>query len=102
MIGVTERAKEELKRKLSAKVDNPEASLRLTASGPDKFSLDTDLEVPGDQVVKHKGSKVLLVEKELANSLEGHTLAFEDKKLVIVKGPLSGFNKKEVKNANSD
>lgn len=76
MLTVTQRAKEELKRILSAKVDNPQAGVRLTSSGRDKFGLGIDVEMPGDQVVKHKGSKVLLVEQGLADRLEGVTLDF--------------------------
>lgn len=91
MIGVTERAKEELKKILSTKVDNPQASLRLMASGPQgQFGLSIDVETTGDQVVEHKGSKVLLVERELADRLEGRTLDVEDTtegpKLVILSG----------------
>ena len=89
MLKVTQRAKEELKRILSAKVDNPKAGVRLTASGPDKFGLGIDVEMPGDQVVKHKSSKVLLMENELATSLEGQTLDFtgtaEGPKFVLIK-----------------
>ena len=89
MLKVTQRAKEELKRILSAKVDNPKAGVRLTASGPDKFGLGIDVEKPGDQVVKHKSSKVLLVEQGLAGSLEGQTLDFtgtaEGPKFVFIK-----------------
>lgn len=96
MIRVTERAKEELKRMLSAKLDNPQAAWRLTASGPDKFVLGMDVAVPGDQVVEHEGSKVLLVEQDLADRLQEHTLAFEYKKFIIAKGPLSAFNKSVV------
>jgi len=76
MLKVTQRAKEELKRILSTKVDNPQAGVRLSVSGSDKFGLGIDVEKPGDQVVKHKSSKVLLVETELANTLEGQTLDF--------------------------
>lgn len=79
MIAVTERAKEELEKLLSDKVDNPQAGLRLITSGPpNQFGLSIDIEMPGDQVVKHKGSKVLLVEQELATRLEGLTLDVED------------------------
>ena len=89
MLTVTQRAKEELKRILSAKVDNPQAGVRLSASGPNKFSLGIDVEMPGDQVVKHKGSKVLLVEHEIATRLEGQTLDFtgtaEGAKFVFIK-----------------
>jgi Fe-S cluster assembly iron-binding protein IscA len=78
MIEVTERAKKELKGILSAKVDNPQAGLRLMANSQSQLSLHIDVEMTGDQVVKHKGSKVLLVENELANTLEGQTLDFTD------------------------
>ena len=89
MLKVTQRAKEELKRILSTKVDNPQAGVRLSASGPDKFGLGIDVEKPGDQIVKHKSSKVLLVENELATKLEGQTLDFtgtaEGTKFVFLK-----------------
>ena len=63
MLAVTERAKEELKRMLSAKADNPQAGLRLTPSSPNKFALGIDTEMSGDQVVMHEGLKVLLAKK---------------------------------------
>ena len=97
MIGVTERAKQELKRILSAKVDNPQAGLRFISSGPDQFGLSIDIEMPGDQVVQHEGSKVLLVEHELATRLEGHILDFEDtpdgKNFVLVERELRNRSK---------
>jgi len=77
MIDVTERAKQELKKILSSKVDNPLAGLRLSTSGG-QFAFSIDVEMPGDQVVEYEGSKVLLVEGELATRLEGHTLDIED------------------------
>jgi len=78
MLRVTERAKQQLKQILAAKVDNPRAVLRLTASEPDKLGLGIDIEMPGDQVVEYEGSKVLVVEQGLAASLEGRTLDVED------------------------
>lgn len=78
MLAVTERAKEELKRILSAKVDNPQAGLRLTPSSPNKYALSIDIEMAGDQVVMHEGSKVLLLEEGLAASLTGFTLDLKD------------------------
>jgi len=96
MIGVTERAKAELKKILSATADNPKIALRLDAKSPNGFALGTDVEVPGDQVVEYGGSRVLLLEHKLAASLKEYTLTFEDKEFVIVKGPLSGFNKNVV------
>lgn len=79
MLTVTERAKQELKKLLSAKVDNPQAGLRLITSGPSgELGLSIDIEAPDDQVVEYKGSKVLLVEHELADRLKGHILDFQD------------------------
>ena len=78
MITVTEGAKQQLKKILSAKVDNPHAGLRLTPSDPGQFALSIDIELPGDQVVEHEGSKVLLVEQALAASLKGVTLDVQD------------------------
>jgi len=87
MLVVTERAKQGLKKLLSTKVDNPQAGLRLITSGPSgEFGLSIDMEMPGDQVVEYKGSKVLLVEQELATRFEGHILDFEHKDFVISKG----------------
>jgi len=78
MIDVTARARQELRRILSEKVDMPQARLRLIARGQGKLGLGIDIEMPGDQVVEHEGSRVLLVEDSLANSIEGVTLDVED------------------------
>jgi Fe-S cluster assembly iron-binding protein IscA len=87
MLAVTERAKEELKRMLSAKADNPQAGLRLVPSSPGTWALIIDIEMPDDQVIEYEGSKVLLVEQALAASLEGVTLDVQDtaegRKLVV-------------------
>ena len=49
--------------------DNPEASLRPVANSQRQLGLAIDIEKTGDQVVEHDGSKVLLVENELAITL---------------------------------
>ena len=95
MIMVTERAKQELKTMLSTNVDNPLATLRLTIAGQEQLGLgiDIDIERPGDQVVEHEDSKVLVVEENLASSLEGVTLDTQDTpegpKLVVSQDPQS-------------
>jgi len=78
MIGVTERARQELKRILTANTDKPEACLRLTANDQGQLGLAIDTERQGDQAVEHEDSKVLLVEKELADTLQGITIDVED------------------------
>jgi Fe-S cluster assembly iron-binding protein IscA len=89
MILVSEEAKNELQKMLAEKVDNPLAGIRLvrgTAQG--FYGLSIDIEMPGDQVVEHNGSKILLVDKELSNSLDGATVDVEDsdqgKSLVVL------------------
>ena len=78
MIGVTERAKQELKKMLLADADDPLAGLRLTATDQDKLGLSIDVETPGDTVVEHEGSKVLMVEQQLSDQLQGFTIDVED------------------------
>ena len=78
MIGVTERARQELKRILTANTDKPEACLRLTANDQGQLGLAIDVERQGDQAVEHEDSKVLLVEKDLADTLQGITIDVED------------------------
>ncbi len=74
MINVTERAKWELKRLLSQKVDWPEACLRLMDRGQGVLGLGLDIELPEDQIVEYQGIKVLIVEPELAAKIKGTTL----------------------------
>ena len=89
MIAVTERAKGELKKMLSKKVDNPLAVLRLSPIQKG-LGLRLDVEMPGDEVVKYENSKILVVEQALADTLENVTIDVEDTpdgpELVIVKG----------------
>ncbi|MDP3879281.1 MAG: hypothetical protein Q8Q07_03105 [Dehalococcoidales bacterium] len=58
MIGVTERAKEELKKILDANTDNPEVSLRLMANDQGQLGLAIDREKQGDQTVEHEDAKI--------------------------------------------
>ncbi|MFQ5997140.1 MAG: hypothetical protein ACE5KP_05900 [Dehalococcoidales bacterium] len=78
MINVTERARQELKRILTASVDNWYARLRLIPRGEGRIGLGIDIEMPGDEVVEYEGSGLLVVEHELAASLEGVILDVED------------------------
>lgn len=78
MITVSEPAKQMLKSMLGAQGADPQTGLRLRRVKPRSYTLTVDKEAPGDQVVKHEGSKVLLVDKELADSLEGNTIGLAD------------------------
>ena len=88
MIGVTERAKKELKKILNDNVDHPEARLRLRINDQGQLGLGIDIEMPDDKVIEYEGSKLLLVEPELADSLEDIAIDVEDNdegsQLVIV------------------
>lgn len=78
MINVTERACKELKKILTSSVDNWYARLRLISRGQGCLGLGIDIEMPGDEVVEHEGSGLLVVEHKLAASLEGVILDVED------------------------
>jgi hypothetical protein len=77
MIAVTERAKEQLESILVSKVDISLATLRLIATDEGGYGLHIDVENPGDKVVKYNGKKVLVINKELADNLEGTILDTE-------------------------
>lgn len=78
MITVTDSAKEHLKNTLLAHTDDPNISLRLVAKPAGKLGFVLDSEAEGDQVVEHKGTKVLLVGQELVPVVEGLTLDVQD------------------------
>jgi Fe-S cluster assembly iron-binding protein IscA len=78
MIGVTNRAKHQLKKILSDKVDTPQARIRLVHRGEGKIGLGIDVEKPNDQIIEFGGSKVLIIEQSLADRLTGITLDVEE------------------------
>lgn len=78
MIGVTDRAKQHLKKVLSEHVDMPQAGIRLVDKGEGQIGLGIDVENPGDQVVEFEGSKVLMIENKLADRFTGITLDVEE------------------------
>ncbi|MFC1939604.1 hypothetical protein ACFLTY_04100 [Chloroflexota bacterium] len=78
MVNVTERAKQELKRLLSQKVDWPEGRLRLMDRGQGIIGLGVDIEAPGDQIVEYNGARVLVCEPVFASSLKGITVDVDD------------------------
>ncbi len=78
MVNVTERAKQELKRILTAAVDMPQARLRLLDRGQGKLGLGIDVEMPGDKLVDYDGLTVLVIGPEFASSLAGVTIDVDD------------------------
>jgi len=78
MIAVTERAKDALGILIAENAPTPEAALRLTYSGPNELTLTFDTEKPGDYVVEHNESKVLLVDDELSPQVAGLTMDIDE------------------------
>ena len=78
MINITERAKQELRKLLSKKVDWPEARLRLMDRGQGKLVLGIDIEARGDQIIEHEGVKVLIVDPDLASNVKEVILDVDD------------------------
>lgn len=70
MIGVTERAKKELSEILKNNVDHPGACLRLKTNEQGQLGLGIDIKMPDDEVIEYEGADLLLVERELADSLQ--------------------------------
>jgi len=87
MINITAKARQELERILFSSVDMPQARLRLIDRGKEELGLGIDIEMPGDELVMHDGSAVLVVEHELAERLAGITIdvdnTLEGLKLVL-------------------
>ena len=70
MLYVTERAKEYLfQKKFSIRLDNRHLGMRLARIFGAKLALVADTPKPGDQIVTHKDSAVLLVDAQLSQSL---------------------------------
>ena len=78
MVEVTDSARRELKSILSSNVDNSYALLRLIDRGEGSLGLGIDIESPGDELIKHDGEGLLLVECELASNLDGITIDIDD------------------------
>jgi len=75
MVIVTEKARQELKKLLNAKVDWPGARLRLIDRGRGVVGLGIDLESPGDDVIEYKGEALLVIGPEFSSSL--HTIKLD-------------------------
>jgi Fe-S cluster assembly iron-binding protein IscA len=78
MIDITERAKQELKRLLNAKVDWPGARLRLIDRGQGELGLGIDIEAPDDYVLEYEGAGLLIIEPQLSKNPKLITLDVDD------------------------
>ena len=78
MLEVTEYAREKLKVLLEASTEDPAAGIRLTIAQSGQLGIVIDNEKPGDQVVEHKGSKVLLLDSIVSEAMSSFTLDTEE------------------------
>lgn len=78
MLTVTKGAKQYLKKTLLAGSDDPDLGIRLTVDASGEYGVALDRETPGDHVVEHEGSKVLLVAHDVAEQLAELTLDTRD------------------------
>lgn len=82
MLEVTTRAREKLQEALlEEKTTTAQVSYRITPipSMPNRLGIALDREKKGDQVVKSKeGLKVLLIQADLAEELEGMILDYQE------------------------
>lgn len=78
MITITEKAKQELKKLLSQKVDWPGGRLRLLDRGQGKLGLGVDIQAPGDEVVEYEGAEILLIGKDVTRSIKKITLDVDE------------------------
>ena len=79
MLKITEMGKEEL-RKLSSSIDDkPGGVLRLVAGhfGRLQFVTDYDRDFSCDQVIKDDGETILLIDDDLAGTLDGVTIDYQ-------------------------
>ncbi len=78
MVGVTQAGLGELKRILHEHSDDAQAVLRLTTDQSGTLGLTIDAETAEDQVLEHEGSKLLIIERNLAAGLEGITIDVDE------------------------
>ena len=79
MFNVTDTAKEKLRQTLESEASEADMAVRLLPSKSEsgKFGIALDKEKDGDQVIEDQnGKKILLVETELASSLEDVTFDY--------------------------
>lgn len=78
MLLVTNSAKAALKTKLDNIETQPGQCARIRAASGGRFAIALDVETPGDQVVTHGETKVLVVDSGTAEQLDGMVLDYRD------------------------
>jgi Fe-S cluster assembly iron-binding protein IscA len=78
MIQVTERARQALKAVQTQMVDRLEVALRLGPTEQGQLGVFPDTGRDDDHIVEHDGRAVLLIDPEVAGTLAGSTIDFEE------------------------
>ena len=80
MLKVTDKAKQEIKRLLRSKTDDPNDCVRISLSvGGERLFMSIDKQKNGDKIVKDEtGKNILLVNSDLSPSLEGKIFDFQE------------------------
>ena len=80
MVTVTAPAAEKIRGDLQAVTSEPEVGIRLIPSPsiPNRIQMVLDKEKEGDQIVESEGVKVLLLDPEIAQALEGMVINYEE------------------------
>jgi len=78
MLTVTNHAKDKLLETLLASTDDREIGLRLSMKSSGQLGLVLDRGSPADVVIEHEGLKLLLVEPDLVELLQGSTIDIQD------------------------
>jgi Fe-S cluster assembly iron-binding protein IscA len=80
MLTVTAQAAEKIRGDLQAAATDPEVGVRLIPSPsiPNRIEMVLDKEKEGDQAVESEGVKILLLDPEIAQALEGMVVDYEE------------------------
>jgi Fe-S cluster assembly iron-binding protein IscA len=78
MLNITEQAKQQLKIILDTYVEMPQARLRLCDRGGGELGLGIDIEESEDNVIEYRGSRILVVKRQLASKLDNITLDVDE------------------------
>ena len=81
MVTVTAPAAQKLRENLQAVATDPEVGIRLILSPsiPNRIEMVLDKDKEGDQVVESEGIKILRLDPEIAQLLEGMVIDYEEK-----------------------
>lgn len=79
MVTVTASATERIRKDMQAAETEPEVGIRLILSPsiPNQIEVVLDKEKEGDQIVESEGVKILLIDPEIGQRLEGVVIDYE-------------------------